>query len=347
MLRFISLCCLLVSLTLGPFASSSFSARAADISSTSSTLEDSLPDESLPDAPATEAPLDDAEPSLAVVDHAPLPSLTVLQGICSLQIQASGLLDHLAPFLARETGIVIQWRAVDDRRAEALARSGDGDLLLTAMPDKEKILVREGRAEQRLEIIHDGYILAGPEADPAQIRGKDIVEALCIIADTGAPFVSRGDASATHKRERALWKKAGRDVRDEQNGYVESAQNAPATLALADALGAYTLTDVTSLLTHQAAHGPSLSALIEKQPALSRVWSLLPLNPPSTGDMGETDAAAAALRTLAVHSLLDWWQQPSTKERVARFTREGQTIFTPLPDQELPQETSPQALPSF
>lgn len=89
----------------------------------SSTLEDSLPDESLPDAPAAEAPLDDAEPSLAVVDHAPLPSLTVLQGICSLQIQASGLLDHLAPFLARETGIVIQWRAVDDRRAEALALS--------------------------------------------------------------------------------------------------------------------------------------------------------------------------------------------------------------------------------
>lgn len=327
MLRFISLYCFLVSLILGPLAVSSFPARAADVSS-GPALENSLPDD-----PATEASLDSVETSSADVDHEPLPSLTVLRGICSVPIRASGLLDHLAPFLARETGIVIQWRAVDDRRAEALARSGDGELLLTSMPARERILVREGRAEQRLEIMRDGYVLAGPEADPAKVRDKDIVEALRIIADTGAPFVSRGDASATHKRERALWKKAGREVRDERNGYVESAQNALATLALADALGAYTLTDVANLLTHQAGHGRSLSALVENQPALGRVWSLLPLVPPSTDNMGETDAAAEALRTLAVHSLLDWWQQPSTKERVARFTHEGRTVFTPLPIQ--------------
>lgn len=325
-LRFVpSLCLFALALSVLPVSP----VHAADAASVNAVLKDDALEENLPDDPAADLPDHGSDPAQADV-HASLPPLTVLNGICSVNLQATGLLDHLAPFLAREAGIVIRWRAVDDRRAEALAQAGDGDILLTAMPDKETALVREGRAEQRLEIMRDGYVLAGPAADPADIRGKDIEEALRLIADTGAPFISRGDGSATHKRERALWKKADRAVRDARNGYVESGQGAPSTLAMAENLDAYVLTDMASLLTHQATPGATLTALVDDQPSLGRVWSLLPLTPAATDD---TDATARALRTLAVHAVLEWWQTPATRERVARFTREGQAVFTPFPVQ--------------
>lgn len=302
-----------------------------------SALEDGLPGEVLPDE--QDAPDRGSGLPPATAGHAPLPSLTVLRGVCSVNLQASGLLDYLAPFLVRETGIVIRWRAVDDKRAELLIREGNGDLALLAMPDNEKALIRERRAELRQEVMRDGYLLVGPEDDPAGIRDQDIPEALRRIADAGTLFISRGDGSATHKRERALWNTVTIAVRDEHNGYVESGQSSLASLSIADALGAYTLTDEASFLTYQAVHGSeSPTVLIRNHTLLGRVWSLLPITPSvSALENGEEDAAARALRSLAVYSVLEWWQKPSTRERVARFTREGQTLFTPLPVQsELP-----------
>lgn len=288
-----------------------------------SALEDGLPGEVLPDE--QDAPDRGSGFPPATAGHAPLPSLTVLRGICSVNLQASGLLDYLAPFLVRETGIVIRWRAVDDKRAELLIREGNGDLALLAMQDDEKALIREGRAELSQKVMRDGYLLVGPEDDPAGIRDQDILEALRRIADAGALFVSRGDGSATHKRERALWNKAAIAVRDERNGYVESGQRALASLSIAEALGAYTLTDEASFLAYQAAHPTTLTVLAENQPSLSRVWSLLLLTPPADAP----DAAARALRALTAHSLLEWWQKPSTRELVSRFTREGHILFLP------------------
>lgn len=318
---------------------------AAHAAQGESALEDGLADEVLPGGPAADTP-DTMFPTPPAAP-APLPSLTVLRGVCSVNLRASGLLDYLAPFLAQETGIVIQWLAVDDKRALALAREGGSDLLLTAMPDKEKALVREGRAEQRLELMRDGYVLAGPAADPAAIRNKNILEALRAIAAAGAPFVSRGDGSAPHKRERALWKNAERPVRDARNGYVECGQGFPATLALADASGAYVLTDKATLLTYQAAHGDSLAVLVEDQAPLSRIWSLVSLTPAADREAGKENAAARALRALAVRSLVEWWQKPSTRDLTARFTREGQPVFTPLPVQMEPPAEASSAPSSF
>lgn len=234
MLRFASLFCLFA---LGAFLLS-YPAHTADAVPVAATLEDGgLAEETLPDDP-TQGAVNAAQSSRAGVEHAALPPLNELRGITSVSLQATGLPNYLAPFLARDAGLVSQWHAVDDHRALELARSGDGDILLTALPDRKNFLLQEVHADTRLEIMRDGYLLVGPEADPAGIRNADMPDALRAIADAGAPFVSRGDGSATHKRERALWKKAARQVRDDRNAYVESGQGALPTLAIAEALGA-------------------------------------------------------------------------------------------------------------
>lgn len=288
-----------------------------------SSSPNTLLEDSLLDAPAADV----TEP-----EHASLPEHPVLQGLTTVALQSTGLLDYLAPFLTRETGLIVQWRAVSDSRARALARDCAGGVLLTSDPDQETLLVREGYALARREIMSDGFILVGPQDDPAGTRGKDALEALQAIADQGVPFVSRGDGSGAARREASLWKKAERPVRDGKNGYVEMGQGTEAMLEVADALGGYALVDEAAFLSYQAGRDTKLAAVVAARPSLTRIWSLLPLNPACGQQPGKTPAKAAPAEEEARNrqALVDWWLSPSTQKRIAAFTREGRPVFAPV-----------------
>lgn len=286
-------------------------------------LEDSLLD----------APTDTVEIETAEAEHAAPPALPGLRGLTTVALQSTGLLDYLSPFLTRETGMTVQWRAVSESRARDLARNCAGDVLLIAEPEYEMVLVREGYAQARREVMSDGFALVGPLDDPAGVRGKDILEALQAIADQGASFVSRGDASGAARREHALWKKAERPVRDGKNGYVEMGQGTAAVLEVTEALGGYALVDEAAFRSYQAGRDSHLAVIIAAQPLLTRVWSLLPL---TRGLCGEQPATPARNRAQTeeearnAQMLADWWLLPSTQKRIAEFTREGQPLFTPV-----------------
>src|SRR5437867_6202936 len=121
----------------------------------------------------------------------------------------AGLLDSLLPVFERRTGYGVKVIAVGSGQALEMGRRGDADVVLSHAPEAEHALVDSGYFVRRRLVMHNDFLIVGPAADPAGLRGlSDAVAAFRRLADHQAPFVSRGDQSGTHKREQMLWRQA-------------------------------------------------------------------------------------------------------------------------------------------
>jgi len=161
--------------------------------------------------------------------------------------QDSGLLDALLPEFEKATKIKVKVVAVGSGQALELARRGDADVLLTHAPDAEKKFMADGWGAERLAVMHNDFVLVGPAEDPAALKGKTTaVDALRAIADKSAPFVSRGDESGTHQKEKALWKDAG--IAPAGDWYIRSGTSMAQALRMANEKNAYVLTDRATYL---------------------------------------------------------------------------------------------------
>lgn len=156
--------------------------------------------------------------------------------------QDSGLLDVLVPLFRERTGVEVKVIAVGTGAALEMARKGDADAVLTHALASERKLVESGDLVEGALVMHNDFVLVGPQGDPAGVRGAaSAAEAMQRAAAYGK-FVSRGDNSGTHQQELALWQAAGIDPAGVSKR-VETGQGMGATLNVADQLGSYTLTD--------------------------------------------------------------------------------------------------------
>src|SRR6201991_1309626 len=125
-------------------------------------------------------------------------------------VEASGLLARILPQFTAKTGITVNVVAQGTGKAIDTARRGDADLLLVHDPEAEQQFMNEGHGSTRRQIAWNDFIIVGPSADPAHVKGgNDSVAALKAIATSQAPFVSRGDKSGTNAAELRLWKTTG------------------------------------------------------------------------------------------------------------------------------------------
>ncbi|KPJ97600.1 MAG: tungsten ABC transporter substrate-binding protein, partial [Desulfobacterales bacterium SG8_35] len=120
----------------------------------------------------------------------------------------TGLLDYLIPAFTAETGIDIRWISTGTGKALKLGENCDVDVLLVHAPQAEMDFVAMGFGSGRREIMYNDFVLIGPAEDPAGIKGKTVSQGLRAIVSSNNTFVSRGDNSGTHKKERALWESA-------------------------------------------------------------------------------------------------------------------------------------------
>jgi tungstate transport system substrate-binding protein len=191
--------------------------------------------------------------------------------------QDSGLLDVLVPEFEEESGYDVKIIAVGTGEALAMGERGDADVLLVHAPSSEKPLVESGAAIDRRLVMHNDFIIVGPENDPAGVEGMtSAVEAFAAIYDAGATFISRGDDSGTHKREVSLWEEAGLDPEGE-SWYEQSGQGMGATLQIANQKDAYTLSDRGTYLAQKK--NLDLVVLVEGDPLLLNVYSVMQVNP--------------------------------------------------------------------
>jgi len=190
--------------------------------------------------------------------------------------QDSGLLDELVPLFEERTGFSVKTIAVGTGEALAMGSRGDADVLLVHAPEREREVVESGFVVNRRIVMHNDFLIAGPEEDPAGIGGgRSGVEGFEKIAGAEAEFISRGDGSGTHIRETDLWEAAG--IRPEGDWYVSTGQGMGATLLIAAEKGAYVLTDRGTYLSLRDVTG--LVPHVEGDPRFLNIYSVMEVNP--------------------------------------------------------------------
>lgn len=188
----------------------------------------------------------------------------------------SGLLDVLLPPFEKAHHVKVDVIPVGTGKALKLGRNGDVDVVMVHSRRAEMRFVQEGFGVNRREFMYNDFVLVGPAEDPAGIRGsKDAARALSRIAEKGATFISRGDDSGTHQRERRLWEAAGRNPSGAW--YLEVGQEMGKTLIIADERRAYALSDRATYLAFR--DKISLEALSEGDRQLFNPYGIIAVNP--------------------------------------------------------------------
>jgi len=186
----------------------------------------------------------------------------------------SGLLDVLVPMFEQQTGIEVKVVAVGSGQALELGRRGDADVLLTHAPAAEAEFMSDGFGHERHPVMYNDFVLVGPDSDPAKIGGEtSVTEALRRIAARRSPFVSRGDDSGTHMKERAIWKQVGLDPHPQADWYVQAGAGMAAVLRMASQKGAYTLSDRATFLAQ--GKGSGLTIVSQGDPLLQNQYSVI------------------------------------------------------------------------
>jgi tungstate transport system substrate-binding protein len=184
----------------------------------------------------------------------------------------SGLFDALIPPFEKKFACTVKIIAVGTGQALRLGRDGNADVLLVHDRAAEEKFVADGFGVQRLDVMHNDFVLVGPPADPAGAGGLKAADALRRIAAAGAGFVSRGDDSGTHKKELQLWRAAG--IPGSGEWYMESGSGMETTLRIANEKKAYCLVDRATWLAHQK-EIDALAVLSQGDPQLFNPYSVI------------------------------------------------------------------------
>lgn len=245
------------------------------------------------------------------------PATPAVRVATTTSVDNSGLLPFLAREFEAQTGIRIEPFVVGSGKAFAMAREGLADVTITHEPAGEEDLRRDGFVVAQEPFAENRFLLVGPPENPARIpRGATVVEAMRLIHDAGARFVSRADESGTHVRELELWRLAERSPR-ENRGYMELGQGMSALLRSASELGAYTLADEATFarmapsvrLVPTATHGERLQNVY--------VVTLV------RGRDGEPSPSGIAL--------FEWLGSAAGRRAIESFVASGGSGFAPVP----------------
>jgi len=206
--------------------------------------------------------------------------------------QDSGLLDVLLPIFEKKTSYFVKTIAVGSGQAMAMGQKGEADVLLVHSPDAEKKFTSEGYGVNRRLIMHNDYIIVGPSEDPAKLKGmKSPSEAFKKIASEKALFLSRGDNSGTHSKEKAIWKAAGVNPEGEK-WYQQTGLGMGQTLNVTAEKKGYTLADRGTYLALKKTL--NLNILVEGDAILLNIYHVIEVNPAKWAKVNSAGAKAFA-----------------------------------------------------
>lgn len=231
--------------------------------------------------------------------------------------QDSGLLDVLIPLFEEKTKYNVKTVSVGSGAAIAMGEKGEADVLLVHSPAAEKKIVDAGVVTNYQLVMHNDFIVIGPAADPAGIKGTKAVDAFKNIAAKKAVFISRGDKSGTNTKELDIWKAAG--ITPEGSWYQSSGAGMGQTLNIANEKQAYTLTDRATYLAQKK--NINLEILSEGDISLLNIYHVMQVNPEKFSTVNKDGAKA----------FVDFMVSPDTQKVISEFGKDkyGQALFTP------------------
>lgn len=256
--------------------------------------------------------------SCMAVSHAdnPVGSDQIIRMATTTSTENSGLLRALLPAFKQQTGYEVHVIAVGTGKALRMGRDGDVDVVLVHAPRAEEQFVHEGYGLKRHPVMYNDFVLVGPKSDPAQVMNdKDIEQALKKIAHKQATFISRGDDSGTHKKEKSLWQAS--NIKPRGSWYREAGQGMGKVLQIASELDAYTLTDRGTWFAYR--EKSPLVILSQGDKRLHNPYGIIAVSPARYPDTNHAGA----------ESLIHWITSPAGQQRIGNFTLSGDHLFTP------------------
>jgi tungstate transport system substrate-binding protein len=197
-----------------------------------------------------------------------------------------------------------------------MGRRGDADVLFVHDQVAEEKVVAEGFGIKRYPVMYNDFVLIGPAADPAKVKGKGIVEALKNLSAANAAFISRGDKSGTNAAELRFWKTAGETL-PKGSGYRECGCGMGPALNMAASTGAYVLADRGTWLSFK--NRADLAVLVEGDNKLFNQYGVMVVNPAKFAHVKAADA----------QKFVDWVISPAGQNVIAGYKIEGQQLFFP------------------
>lgn len=235
--------------------------------------------------------------------------------------EQSGLFGHLLPAFVKVTGIHVRVVAQGTGQALDMGRRGDADIVFVHDQAAEEKFVADGFGLVRRPVMYNDFVVVGPKADPAGVKGKDVVEALKKLAAGKAEFISRGDKSGTHAAELRYWKAAGVDIAAARPaGYKECGCGMGPALNIAASTGAYVLADRGTWLSFR--NRADLAVLVEGDKRLFNQYGVIVVNPAKHPHVKKDLAQAFA----------DWVVSPAGQQTIAGYRIGGEQLFFPNAD---------------
>jgi len=229
--------------------------------------------------------------------------------------EQSGLFGHLLPAFKAATGLDVKVVALGTGQALDMGRRGDADVLFVHDPVAEEKWVADGFGLQRWPVMYNDFVLIGPGNDPAQVRGKDIAQALQKIAKNQSAFVSRGDKSGTHAAELRYWAMAGTSQMGA--GYKACGCGMGPALNMASSMGAYVLADRGTWLSFK--NRADLAVLVQGDERLFNPYGVIAVNP----------AKHPHVKVKEAQRFIDWVTSPAGQANIAAYKIGGEQLFFP------------------
>lgn len=234
--------------------------------------------------------------------------------------QDSGLLDVLIPAFEKASGIKVKVLALGTGQSIEVARRGDADVVLVHARKLEDQFVADGQGIDRHDVMYNDFVIVGPAADPAKIKGmKDAAGAFAKVAQAKAPFISRGDKSGTNVKENDVWAVA--QIKPAGSWYLSAGAGMDEALRLANEKGAYTLSDRATYLALR--DRLRLEVLVEGDKVLYNPYGVIAVNPEAHPNVNHRGAEA----------FIRFITGPAGRKIIGDFGRDrfGQPLFVAWP----------------
>jgi len=270
------------------------------------------------------------------------PDKSKLRISTTTSLEDTGLLKEVeAAFEKKYPGVDVQIVSGGTGIALQYGERGDVDLMLVHDKTRETKFVSDGFGTNRTEFAYNYFWIVGPADDPASIRGLNATAAFAKIAEEGqnnpdqVKFVSRGDDSGTHAREKKIWNASGVGYQNvtNQSWYIESGKGMGDTLILANERNAYTISDSGTFLAFTKDGKISLVPLITTGTDLLNIYTAMPINPdrhPQTNIEG-------------ANNFVNFLISPEGQQIIGNYGNQqyGQPLFTPIVTNPVPSLLNP------
>lgn len=262
-------------------------------------------------------------PTPTTAPGAPIKPLQRLKVATTTSLYDTGLWGYLEPMFEEEYGVELDVMYAGTGKALDLGMRGDVDIITVHSKSREEAFIADGYGVERVPFAYNYFLIVGPEDDPAGLSELGPKKAFAALMENGnGTFISRGDNSGTHSKEKFIWTDAGyvyEDVEVAGDWYVEAGAGMGPTLVMASEMQGYTLTDMGTFLAYQG--DLDLVPIVTQGSVLLNVYSAIAVSP----------EVSSAIKTEMADNLIDFITSDEIQELIGIYGVEeyGMQLFTP------------------